>query len=103
MTSESLEVDPGVVRAHGGILSAAAQEAERSLAASRDAAGAAEAGFPGAAAGPFAALLTSFEKADSSLTQAIERAGSRVGEAADTYEICEARNTEQLSNAWLEF
>lgn len=103
MTSEPLEVDPGVVRAHGGILSAAAQEAERSLAASRDAAGAAEAGFPGAAAGPFAALLTSFEKADRSLTQAIERAGSRVGEAADTYEICEARNTEQLSNAWLEF
>ena len=101
--SEPLEVDTGVVRAHGRILSDAAAEADRSLAASRDAAGAAEAGFPGAAAGPFAALLTSFEKADRSLSQAIERAGSRVGAAADTYEICEARNVEQLSNTWVEF
>ncbi|WP_010540980.1 hypothetical protein [Dietzia alimentaria] len=103
MTQEPLNIDPGQVRVHGGILSDAAREADRSLAASREAAAAARAGFPGAAAGPFEAMLVALEASDTALVEAIDRAGSTVGEAAYTYEVCEERNTEVLRNSWVEF
>ena len=74
MTQEPLNIDPGQVRVHGGIISDAAREADRSLAASREAAAAARAGFPGAAAGPFEVMLVALEASDTALVEAIDRA-----------------------------
>lgn len=98
-----LHIDTGVVRSHGEILTGAAREASTALARSRDSAEAARPGFPGEAAGPFSAMLAAFEAQDRALTEAIDRAGSRVGSAADIYEQCEQQNLDQLDNAWLEF
>lgn len=89
-----LHAETDAIRGHAAALETAADDATRALAASRDAAAPAAPGFPGDAAGPFAALLRGLEDSDRALVNAITDAAGHVVSDAGTYDAQDAAHAD---------
>ena len=90
----------GEMRDHAAVLSRAAADATVELRDSRIEAEAAEPGYPGEAAAPFAAMIAAMERADHALVERVEAAAAGVVSAAGAFDEQDAENARRLGPGW---